>query len=300
MRTDRRFFYGVAKQAAALAAAILIAACSPIKTLNALVPEDGYLMRGDIAYGAEARQRLDVYRPRDAGDSPMPVVVFFYGGGWEDGQRADYKFVAEALTSKDMVVVIPDYRVYPDAVFPTFIEDAAKAVRWTKDHAADFGGDPSRLFLAGHSAGAHIAAMLALDAHYLKAEQLTPADLTGVIGLSGPYDFLPLKSARLKQIFGPEAEWPKSQPINFVHGDNPPMLLLTGEDDGTVWPRNTYRLAKKIEASHGEVEVGSYPGWGHADMVAKLAAPLRDGALLDRIAHFIENHMANTQQAFKR
>ena len=298
MRGYRRFFNAIIVRTVILAAT-LTAACSPIRTLNALVPEDGYRLDSDIAYGALERQRLDVYRPRAMGDVPLPVVVFFYGGGWEGGQRADYKFVAEALTSKGMIVVIPDYRVYPDAVFPTFIEDAARAVHWTKTHVTTFGGDPDHLFLAGHSAGAHIAAMLALDTHYLGAEDLSPSALRGVIGLSGPYDFLPLKSKRLQQIFGPEAEWPKSQPINFVHGDNPPMLLLTGEDDGTVWPRNTYRLAKKIEASHGEVEVGSYPGWGHADTVAKLAAPLRDKALLERIAHFIESHTTSTQQALK-
>lgn len=272
---------------------VLTAGCSPIKTLNALVPDDGYRLTGGLAYGDLPRQQLDVYRPSVSAGDAAPVVVFFYGGGWEAGRRQDYKFVAEALTSRGMVVVIPDYRVYPEVVFPEFIHDAAKAVGWAKAHAAAHGGDPDRLFLAGHSAGAHIAAMLALDARYLAAEHLTPSALQGVIGLAGPYDFLPLTSRRLQQIFGPEEQWPQSQPINYVQGGNPPMLLLVGEDDGTVWPRNTYNLAQKIRAAEGRVEVVRYPGWGHVDMVAKLAKPLRgDGALLDRIADFISSQTA--------
>lgn len=276
---------------------ILTAGCSPIKTLNALVPDDGYQLASGLAYGDQPRQKLDVYRPSVGADSAAPVVVFFYGGGWEAGRRQDYKFVAEALISRGMVVVIPDYRVYPEVVFPEFIHDAAKAVGWAKTHAAEYGGDPDRLFLAGHSAGAHIAAMLALDAHYLAAENLKPSDLQGMIGLAGPYDFLPLTSRRLQQIFGPEAQWPQSQPINYVQGGNPPMLLLVGEDDGTVWPRNSYRLAQKIRAADGKVEVVRYPGWGHVDIVAKLAKPLRgDGALLDRIVRFITSQAVLAQQ----
>lgn len=280
-----------------LLALLSMTGCSPIKTLNALVPDDGYQLASGLTYGDLPRQQLDVYRPSAKAADTAPVVVFFYGGGWEAGRRQDYKFVAEALTSRGMVVVIPDYRVYPQAVFPEFIHDAARAVSWAKTHAAEYGGDPQRLFLAGHSAGAHIAAMLALDAHYLAAENLEPAALRGMIGLAGPYDFLPLKSRRLQQIFGPEEQWPRSQPINYVQGGNPPMLLLVGENDGTVWPRNTYNLAKKIEAARGSVEVARFPGWGHADMVAKLAKPLRgDGALLNRITQFIEAHAATQKK----
>lgn len=274
-----------------------ITGCSPIKTLNALVPDDGYQLASGLTYGDLPRQQLDVYRPLARAGGTAPVVVFFYGGGWEAGRRQDYKFVAEALTSRGMVVVIPDYRVYPEVVFPEFIHDAAKAVSWAKAHAAEYGGDPERLFLAGHSAGAHIAAMLALDARYLAAENMKPAALQGMIGLAGPYDFLPLTSQRLRQIFGAEAQWPQSQPINFVQGDNPPMLLLVGEKDGTVWPRNSYNLAQKIRAAQGRAEVVRYPDWGHVDMVAKLARPLRgDGALLDRIASFIASQAALSQQ----
>src|SRR5450830_980541 len=142
-------------------------ACSPVKTLNAIIPSDGYILEQGITYGALPRQKLDVYIPKNKAVTAKPVVVFFYGGSWDSGDRADYKFVAEALTSKGFVVVIPDYRVYPEVLFPDFLFDAAKAAKWVKDNAEKYGGDHSKVFLAGHSAGAHIAAMLTLDQQYL-------------------------------------------------------------------------------------------------------------------------------------
>lgn len=273
-----------------LAAVLLTTACSPVKTLNALIPDEGYRLNSGVPYGDLARQKLDVYVPRD-GKSARPVVVFFYGGSWDSGERADYKFVAEALTATGFVVVIPDYRVYPEVLFPQFMLDPAKAASWVKSHVAQYGGDPHHIFLAGHSAGAHIAAMLTLDAEYLLTEKLKPEDFSGMIGLAGPYDFLPLKSARLRTIFGDSENQQKAQPINFVDGKNPPMLLLVGEKDGTVWPRNTYHLAAKIRAEGGPVQVIEYPNWGHIDMVAKLAKPFRgDGEMLKSIADFVHNN----------
>ena len=270
----------------------LLAACSPLKTLNAVIPEDGYLATTDIAYGDLARQKLDVYVPRNAQSAAKPVVVFFYGGSWDSGSRVDYKFVAEALTSQGFVVVIPDYRVYPEVLFPGFMADPARAAKWVKQHAAEYGGDPQRVFLAGHSAGAHIAVMLTLDDEYLAVESLKPTDFRGTIGLAGPYDFLPLTSQRLKTIFGDAENQQKAQPINFVTGKNPPMLLLVGKKDGTVWPRNTYRLAAKIKTAGGPVQVVDFENWGHIDLVAKLAKPLRgDGELLQPIADFVRSHL---------
>ena len=275
-------------------ASVASVACSPIKTLNALVPSSGYLLQADIAYGELPRQTLDVYQPKNAlnaaGKKP-PVVVFFYGGSWDSGSKSDYKFAAEAFTSHGFITVIPDYRVYPDVLFPAFMADPARAAKWVKDNIAKFGGDPNRVFLAGHSAGAHIAVMLSVNAEYLAAQQLKPTDFTGTIGSAGPYDFLPLKSARLKEIFGSEETLWKSQPINFADGKNPPMLLLVGLKDGTVWPRNTFNLAAKIKQKGGEVQVVEFANYGHIDMAAKLAKPLRgDGDLLKAMVGFINTH----------
>lgn len=266
-------------------------ACSPVKVLNGLVPSDGYHLHADIAYGDLERQQLDIYQPKHV-NKVAPVVVFFYGGSWDSGNKADYKFVAEAMTSHGFVVVIPDYRVYPDVLFPEFMQDPAHAAQWVKRNIQQYGGDPQRVFLAGHSAGAHIAVMLGVNAEYLAQVNMKPADFRGIIGLAGPYDFLPLTSKRLKEIFGEESQQWKSQPINFVDGSNPPMQLLVGLKDGTVWPRNTFNLAAKIQQAGGQVEVVEFPNYNHVDMAAKLARPLRgDGSLLKYVVDFIQRRI---------
>lgn len=265
-------------------------ACSPVRVLNGLVPDDGYHLHTDIPYGDLARQQLDVYQPVHASHA-SPVVIFYYGGSWDSGDKADYKFVAEALTSQGIITVVPDYRVYPDVLFPGFMADPAHAAQWVKQNIQQFGGDPKRVFLAGHSAGAHIAVMLGVNAQYLAQANLKPDDFRGIIGSAGPYDFLPLKSNRLKEIFGDDNQQWKSQPINFVNGTNPPMQLLVGLKDGTVWPRNTFNLAAKIQQAGGQVEVVQFPDYSHIDMAAKLAKPLRgDGSLLKHIIGFIQRH----------
>ncbi len=276
-----------------MAALVLTMACSPIRALNVVIPDGGYQLTAGIGYGTLPRQKLDVYVPKKTANvvtKPLPVVVFFYGGSWDSGERGNYKFIGEAMTSQGFVAIVPDYRVYPEVLFPGFMEDPARVAKWAKEHAAEFGGDPARIFLTGHSAGAHIAAMLVLNDEFLRVQQLKPTDFAGMIGLAGPYDFLPLTSDRLKTIFGPEEQRAKSQPINYVTGNNPPMLLLVGTKDNTVWPKNTYNLAAKIRAKSGPVEVKEFAGYGHVDMAAKLAKPLRDQAMLSAIADFIRQH----------
>lgn len=217
------------------------------------------------------------------------MVVFFYGGRWEEGSKAQYKFLAQALTSRGYVAVIADYRLYPQVKFPAFVQDGAEAIKWAHAHASEYGGDVDKLFVMGHSAGAHIAAMLALDGEYLQAVGGSRDWLSGMIGLAGPYDFLPLKAADLKDMFGPPERYPLSQPINYADGDNPRLLLLHGLGDETVFPKNTRNLAKKVAENNGPVAIKLYPDIGHIKLVANLAAPLRFmGDQLDDIASFID------------
>jgi len=163
-----------------IATAVLFASCSPIALLNVAVPEKGYRRTADLPYAEHSRQTLDVYTPTSSSNGhPRPVVVFFYGGGWESGRRGDYRFVAEALTSQGFVAVIPDYRVYPEVTFPDFLLDAAKATRWVRRYITGFDGDPDRIFIMGHSAGAYLVAMLALDPQYLDEVGLTRAQIRG-------------------------------------------------------------------------------------------------------------------------
>lgn len=264
---------------------------NPLVVLNAAARRPTFVGRFGLTYGAGPRRALDVYlqaarEPRPAGGG-APLVVFFYGGSWQRGRRGDYRFVGEALASRGCVVAIPDYRLYPDAVFPGFVEDAAAAVRWARDHAAALGADPRRIHVAGHSAGAQIATLLATDSRFLRAHGLDKRDLAGVVGLAGPYDFLPLEDATLKRIF-PEPVRDASQPIRFVDGREPPMLLASGLRDATVKPGNTVRFASRVAAAGGAVQVRLYPGIGHALLVGALGLPMRRFLpVLDDVAAFV-------------
>ncbi len=247
---------------------------SPTAALNAMAPTDGITQTRAAAYGIGPRRTLDVYAPR-RGATPAPVIVFFYGGGWETGAKEMYRFVGAGMAAHGVLVVIPDYRLYPEVRFPAFMDDPAEAVAWTRRNAERLGGDPHRLFLMGHSAGGQVATLLALDPRYLLAVDLSPdRDLCGVIGLAAPYDFLPPANAEIGAILGQEADWPRSQPINFVTSKAPPMLLLAGRDDGTIDPGNTLRLASRLRGAGVLVTAMLYPQIGHTALVVALSGPL--------------------------
>jgi acetyl esterase/lipase len=273
-----------------LAIALTLEACAPVHILNALVPEQGMKETRSIRFGPGDRGKLDVYAPAQPCAGSLPVIVFFYGGGWDSGRREDYLFVAEAFSSRGFITVIPDYRIYPQGLFPDFIEDGALALRWTFENIGKYGGDPQNIFIAGHSAGAQIATMLAFDKSWLARLNVDAGRLRGVIGLAGPYDFLPLETARLNAIFPSEAARAQSQPIRFARRDAPPVLLISGEPDEVVGPGNSRRLAQRIRALGGSVDEKYYPGLGHAKLVAVLAAPLRSNyRVLDDIDEFVES-----------
>jgi acetyl esterase/lipase len=247
-----------------LLAALALAGCSPADALNFVAWRDGLAMTRSVAYGEGARRTLDVYRPRHA--TGLPVVVFFYGGSWQSGNKRLYRFVGTALAHRGYVAVIPDYRLYPEVRYPQFLKDGARAVRWAKDNAARFGGDPDKIILMGHSAGAYIAAMLALDSRWLEAVGILPdRDIAGLIGISGPYDFLPLQQGALRTIFG--GNDPATQPISHVSSGAPPALLLTGANDGIVNPGNSARLAARLQAAGDAVTLHTYRWVGHLSII---------------------------------
>jgi acetyl esterase/lipase len=297
-----RIFVGAALALAVLGA---LSACSPVRLVNAITPTSGLAQSAAIPYvapaagtsGVHPRQQLDVYQPlaADAARTTHPVIVFFYGGAWQEGDRGDYLFLAEALTSRGYVVVIPDYRVYPEVRYPDFLQDAAAAVAWTRGNIARYGGDPSRIFLMGHSAGAHIAAMLALDPQYLAQQKLPASSIRGWIGLAGPYDFLPLTEPNVIALFATAPDLALTQPIHYVPGRTagtlPPALLLHGEDDRRVYPKNSINLARALREAGGAVEFDLLPGVNHTSIMAKFTRLLRgDGKLLDRVDRFVRSH----------
>jgi acetyl esterase/lipase len=216
--------------------------------------------------------------------------VYFYGGGWNDGSKEEFEFVASSLTRAGLVVAIPDYRLFPHVTFPAFVEDGAEAVAWAMANADRFGADPSRLYLMGHSAGAQIAALIALDQRYLAAAGVPSPQIAGLIGLSGPYDFLPINEGYLLDLF-PEETREASQAINFASADAPPTLLIHGGDDDIVEEGNSQRLAARLRSFGVTVSLKRYDGVGHGRVVVALAPPLDFiAATLDDCIAFIQQH----------
>ncbi len=266
----------LAMQPFLLTAGLLAAGCSPAAVLNAISTD--HLVAKSIQYGDGPRRSLDVYAPDTSLDprADRPVVLFLYGGSWDSGSKAIYRFVGDALAALGFVVIIPDYRIYPEVRYPDFLDDCAQALAWTRRHASRFGAGRAPPFVLGHSAGGYNAAMLTLDPRWLGRAGLAPrTDLRGMVGLSGPYDFLPLDTDELRDIFAPGQPLWSTQPIAHVDGRNPPMLLLTGLDDTVVRPSNTSRLAARISQKGGFVEERGYPGIDHIEIIGAFAGPLR-------------------------
>ena len=285
-----RVFRITALAAAALVAAIGLAACSPLGTLNALSRTGDAEATSGVAYGTLPRQLLDIYRPAaSAPAAGWPVVVFFYGGSWNHGERADYRFAGNALASRGVLALVADYRLYPEVRYPDFLEDSAAALAWGLEHAKGLGGDPKRVFVMGHSAGGYNAAMLALDPRWLRRAGHAPSELAGLIGLAGAYDFLPITNPEARPVFFHPDYPPQTQPIEFTGASAPPTFLGAAVKDVVINPqRNTVGLNDRLKAAGVPVTLRFYEHVSHATLVASLARPLRFLApTLDDISAFI-------------
>ncbi len=261
---------------------------SPAVLLNLTAPRRGYRVERDIAYGNGPRNRLDLYVPACATKAALPVIVFFYGGAFRAGRKNEYRFVGEALATRGILVAVPDYRIYPEACFPDFLDDAARAVVKLRQTAGLFGGDPAALVLAGHSAGAYLAVMLAANPQYLMAAGGNPSAIRGVIALSGRYHQSPLHDQTAETIFrGPARD--ETRPANFIRGRVPAMLLAAGSRDGATVLREKQQLVNDLRAYGNEVKEVTYPGIGHAGIVAALAPGFRHRApVRDDMAGFVQ------------
>jgi acetyl esterase/lipase len=270
-------------------AASLAAACSPLSMFATLTPKDRARREGrGLAYGEGARRRLDVYAPPAGGTAP--TAIFFYGGSWDSGRREDYGWVGRAIAAQGFVTVVPDYRLFPEVRYPGFLEDGAQAVRWTAENIARYGGDPSRVVLIGHSAGAYNAAMLALDGRWLAGAGVSSSPIRAFAGLSGPYDFLPLDGPITRRTFGETADLPATQPGRYARAGAPAAFLAHGEADDFVRPRNTRKLAAALREAGGRVEERHYAGLNHSDTVLALSRPLRRKApLLAEMTTFLKD-----------
>jgi acetyl esterase/lipase len=242
-----------------------------------------------IAYGDDQRQKLDIYIPEVRSDSPYPVLVFFHGGAWRDGEREGYGFLGRAFAARGLVTVIADYRKAPKHRFPAFVEDTASAIAWVHANIGKHKGDPQRLYIMGHSAGAHLVTMAALDPQWLAARNLDTSAIKGVIGLAGGYDFLPFTTDSSKIALG---QWPRpkeTQPITYARADAPPLLLLTGDADTVVKPKNSTALNARMNELGGQSELKIYPGVDHADIIMAISRAFRTKApVMDDVAAFIK------------
>jgi len=253
--------------------ALLSSACTQLTFFAANAPTvfGAYTRKTELAYGRDPLQRLDVYLPDGAPGKPRPLIVFWHGGRWEFGDKSQYRFVGAALAELGFVAVVANYRMYPQVKLTGFMEDAALAAAWAFAHASDYQADPDRFYLMGHSSGAHMGALLTLDPRYFLFVDRPVPPIAGFIGLSGPYDFLPLREADLQDMFGPPDRYALSQPINFARADAPPMLLVQGEQDKTVAPFNSTHLAAALRSRGVAVTLRMYPTLAHAGTIAALS-----------------------------
>lgn len=291
----------IAAFAAALFLVGSLSACSPLSVVNAVSPKGEARAATGLRYAPGNRRLLDIYQPAP-GTVNAPVIVFFYGGNWVSGERKDYAFVGRALAARGFVVVIPDYRLYPEVRYPDFLDDSAQAVAWTRREIAAHGGDPDKIFLMGHSAGAYNAAMLALDARWLGKQGSTPDALRGWIGLAGPYDFLPVTNPTTRPVFLYPDTPADSQPASHVSAKAPPALLVAANSDKLVNPaRNTGALAARLRTARVPVQEVYYDGVNHVTLVASLSNTLRSLApTLDAVEAFVRSDGARQPAAGKQ
>ncbi len=272
--------------------ALGLSGCSPLALFDTLGPRDkgGRLAVRDAAYGSDPRQRLDVFVPTIPVER-APVLVFFYGGSWNSGSKDDYAFAAQALAAQGFVTVLPDYRLFPKVRFPDFLDDGAAAIAWVHNNIAAQGGDPNRIVLAGHSAGAYNAAMLGLDPQYLRRAGVDPRVIRAVAGLSGPYDFLPFDQKTSIDVFGQAPDPEATQPVTFAGPHSPPTFLATGDGDTVVKPRNTASLAARLRTARVPVQERIYEGLDHADTLLSLSITFRRKApVLAEMSAFLHQH----------
>lgn len=239
-----------------------------------------------VRYGKHPRMKLDVFPPvmavgeiwtTQSREKARPVVIFLYGGTWKKGSRALYRPLGMALAQAGFAVAIADYRLFPEVKYPAFMEDAAAALSWVQAWAREFGGDPDDIRLMGHSAGAHMGALLCLDGEWLEAENLSPQIIRKFIGLAGPYSANLMRAGSVAPIFAPASDKARTRPIKMISAERPmpPSLLLHGSADRTVGWQNSQNFANAIRETGGEAQTEFYSKVGHIGLLTTLAPGLR-------------------------
>jgi len=269
--------------AALIAAVTTLAACAPVTILNSITPSSSFEKTKNLSYGEASHEKLDIYKSEKP-KADAPVLVFIHGGSWDSGSKDIYKFLAEGFTRSGYDIVVPNYRLYPEAKFPDFLHDNAKAVAYTKKTFPD-----RPIVLIGHSAGAYNVLMLALRDEYLAGAGVNRCEtIAGVVGLATPTGIIPLEGPRLIEIF-PDRFTADDAVLNNVKSPAPALFLGHGEKDTTVYPINSTTLAEKIVARGGVATAEVYPGQNHIDVVKVLSRHFDDDATLKAdIVEFVD------------
>lgn len=275
----------------AVSLAAALSACSSVdvtQTLNRSVNTRGLNVVTDRKYGPDARNVLDVYAPQNVQNAP--VVLFIHGGSWQGGDKSVHRFVGESLARAGYVTGVMNYRLAPQNRYPAFVQDGASALRWLRENAKTYGGNPDVLFVTGHSAGGYNTVELVDNERWLREAGVPIRAVRGVIGIAGPYsyDFRPLQS---RVVFPAGSTPDQVMPDRHVRKDAPPHLLLVAANDTTVYPQNALNMEAALKRAGVPVTRTVLPRVNHVTIIAAVARPLTFlGGTRQAMIDFIERH----------
>lgn len=258
---------------------VLLGGCSALQVVNSVSKIYTVDVKENIAFGEDSKLKYDLYLPDSASEEfeNTPVIVFFYGGSWNRGDKSEYEFVGRRLASMGYIAAIPNYRLYPEVKYPAFLEDGASSIAHLKKELAKSeykDRKPSQQFIMmGHSAGAYNAAMLALDSRWLEAVGLThQTHIQGFIGLAGAYNIYPINDVEVRPVFEHPNYPPKSQPIDYTAKGAAPSLILTPETDTLVSiERNSEALHNALKSAGNQSVLKTIEGTDHVTIIGTLS-----------------------------
>lgn len=246
-----------------------------------------------LRYGAGKRQQIDIYEPAEI-DEDTETVVFIHGGGWETGNKDIHKFIGRSWARKNFTVAIPNYRLAPDATYPAQTHDIAEAVSWLQHNYDNYTGS---LYLAGHSAGAHLASLVGFSDQWREKAELELEKIRGFILLAGVYQFYPFDKAdpRVKRFLGEKKYWEEAQPFNHLKKSLPPVFLAHGQEDHEVSLDQSIQLKERLTQLNVRNELVFEDHVGHLELL--LRTTMTDGNLWCSMEKFFRDRSSDNPQA---
>lgn len=261
----------------------IFTSCTPVSFLNGITPSKSYLLEKNVSYGSLGSQVMDIYQAR-AKKENSPIIVFIHGGSWDSGSKDIYKFFAEGFTSEGYDVAVPNYRLFPEIIFPDMLHDTAKAVAYLSNLFSN-----RKVVLIGHSAGGYNALMVSMNKHYLKEQGISVCSLiSGVVSISSPTGVYELKKEPLVTIFPDRFKY-NDAPMAYVDNATPSLLVINGLADKVVDPQNAIILSEKVNKRGGQSVLKLYPDTNHTQAVQVMSRYFDDNiSLKSDILNFID------------